>query len=158
MAGHTDNAIVIDAPMELVWEMTNDLESWPQLFSEYAAVEILERRGATIQFRLTMHPDAQDRVWSWISERTPNPATRTVKAHRTETGPFEYMNLAWSYREVPGGIEMRWIQDFTMKATAHTDDADMTEYLNTNTKIQQARIKGLVEEAASVPAGHAVEG
>ena len=43
MAGHTDNAIVIDAPMDLVWEMTNDVPAWPQLFSEYAAAEILER-------------------------------------------------------------------------------------------------------------------
>ncbi|CAM5296792.1 hypothetical protein SHIRM173S_05805 [Streptomyces hirsutus] len=28
MAGHTDNHIVIDAPMDIVWEMTNDV---PQL-------------------------------------------------------------------------------------------------------------------------------
>ncbi|MGH3898242.1 MAG: SRPBCC family protein, partial [Pseudonocardiaceae bacterium] len=29
--------------MELVWSMTNDVESWPQLFSEYASAEILSR-------------------------------------------------------------------------------------------------------------------
>lgn len=43
MAGHTDNAIVIDAPMDLVWNMTNDVGSWPRLFGEYASAEILER-------------------------------------------------------------------------------------------------------------------
>ncbi|MCO8306936.1 polyketide cyclase, partial [Streptomyces sp. RKCA-744] len=35
MAGHTDNEVMIKAPFDLVWDMTNDLENWPQLFSEY---------------------------------------------------------------------------------------------------------------------------
>ena len=45
MSGHTQNEIVIAAPLELVWDMTNDLENWPQLFSEYAAVEVLGREN-----------------------------------------------------------------------------------------------------------------
>ena len=36
MSGHTENEITIAAPLDLVWEMTNDLENWPRLFSEYA--------------------------------------------------------------------------------------------------------------------------
>jgi aromatase len=97
MAGHTDNAIVIEAPMELVWSMTNDVESWPQLFSEYASAEILSRNNGSVTFRLTMHPDDQGRVWSWTSQRTPDEPSRTVRAHRVETGPFEYMNIFWKY-------------------------------------------------------------
>jgi aromatase len=148
VAGHTDNAVLIDAPMALVWSMTNDLESWPSLFSEYASVEILERRGPSVRFRLTMHPDELGRVWSWVSERTPDPTTRTVAAHRVETGPFEYMNLAWTYTSHSAGVLMRWVQDFTMKPDAHTDDAGMQDYLNKNTKIQQERIRRIVEQAA----------
>lgn len=45
MAGHTENSITVDAPFDLVWEMTNDLENWPRLFSEYASVDILSRRA-----------------------------------------------------------------------------------------------------------------
>ncbi|BFO17481.1 hypothetical protein SHKM778_38690 [Streptomyces sp. KM77-8] len=70
MAGHTENSITIDAPFDLVWEMTNDLDNWPRLFSEYASVEVLSREGATTTFRLTMHPDDNGKVWSWVSERT----------------------------------------------------------------------------------------
>ncbi|MFD7100869.1 SRPBCC family protein, partial [Streptomyces xanthophaeus] len=55
MAGHTENEITVNAPVEVVWEMTNDLPSWPQLFSEYASLEILEQEGDTTRFRLTMH-------------------------------------------------------------------------------------------------------
>src|SRR6266542_4008133 len=109
MAGHTDNAIVINAPMKLVWEMTNDVASWPQLFSEYAAADILGRDGDTVTFRLTMHPDEDGTVWSWVSKRTPDPVTREVRAERVETGPFEYMKIYWQYEEVDGGVRMRWV-------------------------------------------------
>jgi aromatase len=93
VAGHVDNSIVIDAPLELVWDVTNDVASWPGLFSEYAEAVILERRGDTVRFRLTMHPDENGKVWSWVSERTADPKTHTVRAHRVETGPFRYMNI-----------------------------------------------------------------
>jgi aromatase len=157
MAGHTDNAVVIKAPMDLVWEMTNDVPSWPQLFSEYAAAEIIERSGNTVTFRLTMHPDDENKVWSWVSERTADPLTHEVRAHRVETGPFEFMNIYWEYREVADGVQMRWVQDFHMKPQAPADDDGMTKYLNHNTGIQMDRIKGLVEEAAAAKSGSAKE-
>ena len=149
MAGHTDNRVVIAAPLPLVWEITNDVANWPNLFSEYASTEILDDTDGRITFRLTMHPDGQGNRWSWVSERTPDPATRTVKAHRVETGWFEYMNIAWSYREVDGGTEMRWVQDFQMKPNAPIDDAGMTDRLNGNTAVQMALIKEKVEKAAA---------
>jgi ribosome-associated toxin RatA of RatAB toxin-antitoxin module len=147
MTGHTDNAITINAPMDLVWTMTNDVESWPQLFSEYSEATILDQRGDTVQFRLTLHPDENGKSWSWVSERTPDPRTRTVRAHRVETGVFEYMNIRWEYEQVDGGVRMRWIQDFQMKPDAPLDDAGMTDRLNRNTAVQMDRIKKLVEEA-----------
>jgi aromatase len=63
------------------------------------------------------------------------------------------MNIFWEYREVAGGVEMRWVQDFHMKPQAPADDAGMTGYLNANTAIQMDRIRRLVEEAAGVQAG-----
>ena len=45
MPGHTENSVVINAPLDLVWQITNDLENWPSLFSEYASVEVLDREG-----------------------------------------------------------------------------------------------------------------
>ena len=82
MAVRTDNAIVINAPLETVWETTNDVESWPHLFTEYAEAEILERKGNTVVFRLSMHPDENGKIWSWVSERTIDPKTHSVKARR----------------------------------------------------------------------------
>ncbi len=145
MATHTDNRVVIAAPMQLVWDVTNDLERWPGLFTEYASVEILERHGDTVRFRLTMHPDENGRIWSWTSERTADPVARVVRAHRVETGPFEFMNIEWTYREVDGGIEMRWRQHFQMKPTAPIDDERMEERINRNSTRQMDIIRDKIE-------------
>lgn len=155
MSGHTDNAVVIAAPMDLVWDLTNDVASWPDLFSEYSAAEILRRDGDTIRFRLALQPDENGKVWSWVSDRTPDPVTRTSRSMRVETGPFKYMFLFWEYTEVDGGVRMRWVQDFEMKPAAPLDDAGMTERLDTNTAVQMELIRTRVEAAAaaSVAAG-----
>jgi aromatase len=148
MAAHTENEITVKAPLDLVWDMTNDLEHWPQLFSEYASVEVLERKGRKTTFRLTMHPDENGTVWSWVSEREPVPETRTVTARRVETGPFDFMEIFWSYHEVPGGTRMRWVQDFAMKPEAPVDDAGMTERINANSAVQLELIRDKIEQRA----------
>ncbi len=149
MPGHTDNEIVIAAPLDLVWEITNDLENWPQLFSEYATVEVLERDGDRVTFRLTMHPDDDGKVWSWVSERTTDRSSLAVKARRVEPGPFEFMDIRWEYSEVPAGTRMRWVQDFAMKPTAPVDDDGMVNHINRNSRIQLQLIREKVEKKAA---------
>jgi aromatase len=147
--GHTDNRVVIAAPLDLVWSMTNDVESWTSLFSEYGEAVILDRAGDTVTFRLSTVPDAQGTVYSWVSERTPDRDALAVKARRVETGVFDFMNINWMYREVDDGVEMRWIQDFAMKPDAPVNDDQMTDYINRNSVLQMTRIKALVERAAA---------
>jgi len=149
MPAHTENSIVVDAPMDLVWEMTNDVANWPNLFSEYQEAEILERRGDTVKFRLAMHPDENGTVWSWVSERTADPVRRVVDAKRVETGPFEFMHIHWSYVQTDEGVRMVWQQDFEMKPTAPVTTETMAERINTNTKVQQERIRTIIEDAAA---------
>ncbi|MEU8087859.1 SRPBCC family protein [Micromonospora sp. NPDC049101] len=148
MAAHTENEIVIDAPYELVWSMTNDVARWPDLFNEYAAADILHRDGEYVRFRLTMNPDEQGRVWSWVSERLTDPARGVAHAHRVEKGPFEYMFIRWSYERTPAGVRMHWTQDFAMAPGAPVDDATMAANINTNSMRQLALIRDRVEAAA----------
>ncbi|MEU3457043.1 SRPBCC family protein [Micromonospora sp. NPDC006766] len=152
--GHTENGTDIAAPLPLVWEITNDVARWPELFTEYAAVEILDRTGDTVRFRLTMHPDENGVAWSWVSERTADRATRQVHAHRVETGPFEYMHIHWCYEEIPGGTRMTWVQDFAMKRDAPVDNAGMTDRINANSKVQLAVIKERIERRAAASTGN----
>lgn len=151
MAGHTDNSVVINAPLDFVWERMNDVESWPTLFSEYSAAEIIERKSDnTFTFRLSTHPDPEynGQIWSWVSERTVDEATHSTKSHRIETGHFEYMNIEWYFEPADGGTNMRWVQDFHMKPTAPNDDKGAEEYLNRNTKVQMGVIKERLEAEA----------
>jgi len=147
MPAHTDNEVVIEAPLEVVWEKMNDVENWPNLFSEYANAEILEREGNTVRFRLTTHPDPEydGQVWSWVSERTVDPETHSVKAHRIETGPFDHMDIEWYFEPADGGTKMRWVQDFSMKPEAPADDEHAQEYVNRNTLEQMRVIKERLE-------------
>ncbi|WP_330292556.1 SRPBCC family protein [Streptomyces sp. NBC_00576] len=148
MAGHTENSITVDAPLDLVWDITNDIENWPRLFTEYSSLEVLSREGDTTAFRLTMYPDDNGKVWSWVSERTVDRANRTVRARRVETGPFAHMNILWEYTELPGGTQMRWTQDFAMKPDAPVDDEWMTDNINRNSRTQMALIRDRIEQVA----------
>ncbi|MFJ5924497.1 SRPBCC family protein [Kitasatospora sp. NPDC092948] len=148
MPGHTDNTILINAPVDLVWDMTNDLEGWPQLFSEYASVEVIDRKGQLVRFRLTMHPDEKGQVWSWVSERETDRDALAVRARRVEPGPFEFMEIRWEYEDLAQATRMRWIQDFAMKPTAPVDDLRMTDMINQNSKVQMELIRAKVEHRA----------
>ncbi len=145
----TDNSVVIEAPLDFVWERMNDVESWPTLFSEYAKAEIIERNGDTVQFRLTTHPDEEyeGKIWEWVSERTVDPSTHSVKAKRIETGVFEYMNIEWYFEPSEGGTMMRWVQDFSMKPTAPATNEQAEVYMNKNTATQMGVIKERLEAA-----------
>jgi aromatase len=149
MTGHTDNRVVIAAPLDRVWQVTNDVAAWPSLFGEYASAEILDEAENYVRFRLTTRPDANDRTWSWVSERRLDPVNHVVHARRVETGPFEYMDIRWEYRPTAGGVELRWVQDFHLKPTAPVDDAAMTDRINRNSPMELARIKRLIESGAA---------
>jgi ribosome-associated toxin RatA of RatAB toxin-antitoxin module len=144
----TDNDVIINAPMALVWRLTNDLARWPDLFTEYAAVEVLESSPRGILFRLTTRPDEQGVVWSWVSLRRPDPDTRTVQSHRVETGPFQYMRIRWEYEAVGGAVRLRWLQDFAVKPETGLRDEDVTVRLNRTSAQQLAHIRDRVEQLA----------
>jgi aromatase len=152
----TDNSIVIDAPLEFVWERMNDIEDWPNLYTEYAKAEVLEREGDTIRFRLETHPDPEydNKVWSWVSERTMDPETHTTKSRRIdlENVPFSRMDIEWFFEQTDGGTKMRWVQDFAMKPDAPASEEQAAEYLNRNTVKQMSVIKERLEEAAHTAA------
>ena len=150
MAAHTDNDVVINAPRQFVWDKMMDIESWPELFSEYAKAEVIEKDGNYVKFRLTTHPDPEydNQVWSWVSERTADPESFSSKSKRIETGPFVHMDIQWFFEEADGGTRMRWVQDFAMKPSAPADDATAQDYMNKNTKEQMRIIKERLEAGA----------
>lgn len=127
--GHTVNSIVINAPYELVFDISNHIERWTELFGkEYASAEVLERKGNEITFRLT-----DEHGKSWVSKRWLFKDLKMAYAQRWEPAfPFKYMKIVWYYFETPEGIKMTWIQDFEL-------DPGFT-------KFNEAQIEGFVNE------------
>ena len=151
MSGHTENSVEVDANIDSVWRLTNELERWPVLFTEYAKMEIIEHDGPRWRFRLTMHPDPQGNVLSWLSERTLDEARHRVTARRIEPGWFESMDITWTYEDLGNRTRMTWVQDFSMRADSPFDDVAMTERINRNTAIQIAHVRDEVERLAARP-------
>lgn len=141
----TENRTFVRAPIDYVWETTNDLRLWPQLFTEYESVEVLDD-GPPVRFRLTTRPDADQRTWTWESERRPDRSTWTVVARRRETGPFEHMDIRWDFRPHADGTIMRWRQDFAMKHDAPFSDGEMLERLNATSAEQMVAVGRSVED------------
>ena len=70
-------------------------------------------------------------------------------ARRVEPGPFEFMDIEWTYAPEGDGTRMRWVQDFRMRADAPVDTAAMTYRINTNTAVQMDVIRHKVERLAA---------
>jgi len=146
--GYTRNTVLIHAPLEDVFTLTNNVSSWPDLFTEYAAAEVLEEQENKVTFRLTTHPDESGTQWSWISTRWTDAERKSTRSERDPSnGPFQQMTIRWWY-DSAGATDtvMTWEQEFTMKPGAPFSDAHATKHLNTQTKIQQSVIKERIEQ------------
>ena len=147
--GHTENSIVIAAPFEFVFDISNKIERWTELFGdEYVKAEVLERKGNEITFRLT-----DDESKSWISKRWLFKELKFAFASRWEPMfPFNYMKIVWLYHETPeGSIKMTWVQDFEMDAKFTKFTAEQIEgFINEHSQHNLKIFKKVIEQEAGV--------
>ena len=138
---HTKNSITIKAPYGKVFDITNDIEKWPQLFDEYTDAKVLQREGNKITFQLTNKQGN-----SWRSSRILDKENKICTAQREEPMfPFQYMNLKWTYEEGDDSVTMTWEQDFTMDPNAKFNDSQAEELINKHSVDNMERIKELIE-------------
>jgi aromatase len=138
---HTKNSITIDAPYDRLFDITNDIERWPELFEEYTEGRILNREGNKITFQLTNNQGN-----SWRSSRVLDKENKVCTAQREDPlFPFKYMNLKWTYEERDEGVQMTWEQDFEMDPKAKYNDAQAEELINKHSVENMKRIKELIE-------------
>lgn len=140
--GHTCNSIIINAPYGKVFDVSNDIDRWKELFDEYKESVITQREANQITFRLT-NQEGQ----SWQSWRLLFKDKKFCYAEREEPKfPFQYMKLIWLYREVEAGTEMTWIQHFTMDAKAKFNDEQVEGFINKHSKDNLLRMKEIIEK------------
>lgn len=145
--GHIENKIIINNDFETVFSITNNIDGWKELFSEYEESTVLEKEGNKIVFRLKTYPDKDGHFHEWVSERIIDKEGYKCVARRLEpTTPFAYMNITWLYKEVTNGIEMTWIQDFKVCNGLSWTESDFENHLTTTSKEQMKIIKTKIEQ------------
>jgi len=157
--GHTCNSIIINAPYDLVFDISNDIPRWTELFgSEYKKAEIIKKEDNKITFRLT---DDEDK--SWISFRLLYKDNFFTYSERHEPKfPFKYMKIVWLYTQKPEvmalatgsqttalwPVELTWIQHFEMDDKAKFNDEQVEGFINKHSKDNLLIFKNVIEKAA----------
>ncbi len=143
---HTRNSVVINASYDKVFDSSNDISRWKEFFKEYTESEVLEKEGNKIVFKLT-----HEKGMSWKSYRLLFKEDKFAYASRVEPmAPFEFMKIIWLYREVEGGTEMTWIQDFKMVPGAKFNDEQAEKLINEHSRDNMKIFKSIIEKEANV--------
>jgi aromatase len=143
--GHTCNSIIINAPYELVFDISNDISRWTELFGgEYKKAEVVAKEENKITFRLT---DEEDKTWqSW---RLLFKDKFFAYAERQEPKfPFKYMKIIWLYTPKAQGIELSWIQHFEMDEKAKFDEQQVEGFINEGSQHNLKIFKEIIEKEA----------
>ncbi|MGW6025400.1 SRPBCC family protein [Streptomyces sp. NPDC055099] len=140
-----ENSVVIEADAPHVFDITNDIGRWPDLFDEYRHAKVVsqerEGRWTEILFELT-NPEGT----TWSSWRLLDHRELTAVAERRDPlFPFRYMHLKWSYRQVPEGTLMTWVQDFEVDDAFDVPLPTVVERMQLHTRQNQAGIKRKIE-------------
>jgi aromatase len=148
--GHTTNSIFINAPYSKVFDVSNHIERWTELFGEeYVSADVLKRENNEITFRLT-----DDEGKSWVSKRWLYKDLKFAYASRHEPMfPFKYMKIIWLYHETPEGTLMTWIQDFSMDPGAKFNDEKVEGFINEHSQHNLKIFKRVIEKEANEVAG-----
>ncbi len=157
--GHTCNSIVINAPYDLIFDISNDIPRWTELFgTEYKEAEIVKKEGNKITFKLT-----DDEGRSWQSWRLLFKEKYFTYAEREEPKfPFKYMKIVWFYTPTAEGmalatggqttafwpVEMTWIQHFKMDEKAKFNDEQVEGFINKHSQDNLKIFKEVIENAS----------
>ncbi|MHC4505483.1 MAG: SRPBCC family protein [Planctomycetota bacterium] len=143
--GHTCNSILIGAPYDKVFDISNDIERWTELFGgEYTEAKILEREGNKLTFRLTNNEGN-----SWQSFRLLFKDSYFAYAQKLPPEfPFKYMKIIWLYTPVGDGILLTWIQHFEMDEKAKFNDEQVEGFINKHSTENLEIFKKIIEKEA----------
>ena len=144
--GHTCNSILINAPYEKIFDISNDIPRWTELFGgEYKEARVVTREANRIVFQLT-----DDEGRSWQSFRLLFKKDYFAYAERLDPKfPFEYMKIIWLYTPTQEGVILTWIQHFTMDKKAKFNDEQVEGFINKHSKENLEIFKRVIEKEAA---------
>lgn len=139
-------AIELEAPISLVFELSNRIEDWPLMMEDYVRAEIVCRMGFKIWFTLTHISGTK-----WTSWRVLHPASFVAVAERHEPRtPFVFMHHVWTYITLPcDRTAMTWRMDYGLPKATLKSEQECSAHLLASTVRNQLRMKGYIERLHS---------
>ncbi|PGK36716.1 SRPBCC family protein [Bacillus cereus] len=139
------NSIFIEQVPQKVFDLTNDIENWPQLFNDYSDAKVLKKEVDTkftkLEFQLS------NKLSSWVSTRILDKKGLIAYAQRIDPMyPFQYMHLTWKYEKKENGTLMTWTQDFELDEKFPDSLNVVVNRMNQHTIDNQIRIKNIIEQ------------
>ncbi|MFI9507900.1 SRPBCC family protein [Nocardia sp. NPDC052566] len=140
-------SVIVDAPVDLVYEVSNRIDQWPEMIPEYLKAEILRREGRKIWFRLTNADNA-----SWVSWRMLYPPLIAYAERYEPLAPFTFNHLTWVYQPLPGyRSQMTWDMCFELIEEHRGEEAQWRERMAEHTAANQEAMREYIESLASQP-------
>lgn len=139
------SSVVVAAPLDATFEVSNRLEHWPRMMKEYERVEIFREEGAKRWFRLS-----HENGTSWISWRLVHRDGLFALAERCDPrAPFAFMQHLWTYQSRERGTtEMTWTMTFELPASVRDREETVARHLAESTRANQARMAAYIEGAS----------
>jgi aromatase len=146
-----ENSIVINAEPLTVFEITNNIARWSEIFNEYSDAKVIstehEGRYTELVFELTNKDGATWQSWRLLDHRK----LVAIAERQDPLYPFRYMHLKWTYEQVDQGTRMTWIQDFELDEKFDTPLPTAVERMVAHTRENQQGIKEKIESGSVRP-------
>jgi ribosome-associated toxin RatA of RatAB toxin-antitoxin module len=137
--------IEVDAPPEIVFDVSNDMERWPDIMAGYRSVRIVGKEGHKVWFDIERVDDS-----SWRSWRVLRRDLMFAYAERhSPLHPFKFMHILWSYSLLgPTSTLMTWDMEFEL-SDGVADAASWLRTFEDHTESNLAAMKTYIENLVS---------
>jgi uncharacterized membrane protein len=109
---HSSSSIIIDAPLENIFEVTSDLNNWPVMLPHYRYINYLDKKPAEDLVKMA--------CWrgflplSWVSRHRVDPEKKQM--HFEHQRAFtKGMEVVWSYQPIDKGIKVTITHDLAFR-------------------------------------------
>lgn len=98
---HTENSIVIRAPLGLAFQLAAHIDGWPDILDHYRYVRILEEVRPCVR-RVKMSARRNGIPVGWTSLQETDSMRREIRYHHVG-GVTRGMDVVWRFSDVAGG-------------------------------------------------------
>src|SRR5919106_1970522 len=107
----TENAVEIAGDLDRIVGLAVDVERWPEILPHYRWVTLLEGGGDRKVVEMAARRGRIPLRWRAVQE-VDRSVTPPVITYRHIGGPTRGMDVAWTFRETPDGVDVRITHQF----------------------------------------------